>query len=327
MKILLRTTVTFAAVGLLASCNNTTVTQNTSTATSSSSSSSASSGSSSSGGSTSSSTSSASSSSSTSAPFAGSKVSGDTIAGQIRTGIQGQAGVKFKEGRRDASGNLRTSTTGAANGEFAIKDPLTGKYNDTSSRMENTIVIDGVAYGYYRRAGMWVKAGDNPSALELSFKSAYTAQLCKLDPRVVIEMVSGGQGESKGEVDVDGVKATHYAVTNTVAQFMQKQVNGMKQHGCDVLAVPSNKTSYDNAIKNTGSRTYSLDVYVDPQGKLVRYDEPTGGTSTSRTSITYTDWGTTVNPTAPADAKTFDEARSKATGSGSASPTSGSSAA
>ena len=53
----------------------------------------------------------------------------------------------------------------------------------------------------------------------------------------------------------------------------------------------------------------------------------TGGTSTSRTSITYTDWGTTVNPTAPADAKTFDEARSKATGSGSASPTSGSSAA
>ena len=161
-------------------------------------------------------------------------------------------------------------THDGANGEFAIKDPLTGKYNDTSSRMENTIVIDGVAYGYYRGAGMWVKAGDNPSALELSFKSAYTAQLCKLDPRVVIEMVSGGQGESKGEVDVDGVKATHYAVTNTVAQFMQKQVNGMKQHGCDVLAVPSNKTSYDNAIKNTGSRTYSLDVYVDPQGKLVR---------------------------------------------------------
>lgn len=326
MKTLLRTTVTFAAVGLLAACNNTTVTQNTSTATGSSSSS-ASSGSSSSGGSTSSSTSSASSSSSTSAPSAGSKVPGDTIAGQIRTGIQGQAGVKFKEGRRDASGNLRTSTTGTANGEFAIKDPLTGKYNDTSSRMENTVVIDGVAYGYYRRAGMWVKAGDNPSALELSFKSAYTAQLCKLDPRVVIEMVSGGQGESKGEVDVDGVKATHYAVTNTVAQFMQKQVNGMKQHGCDVLAVPSNKTSYDNAIKNTGSRTYTLDVYVDPQGKLVRYDEPTGGTSTSRTSIIYTDWGTTVNPTAPADAKTFDEARSKATGSGSASPTSGSSAA
>ena len=326
MKILLRTTVTFAAVGLLASCNNTTVTY-TSTATSSSSSSSASSGSSSSGGSTSSSTSSASSSSSTSAPSAGSKVSGDTIAGQIRTGIQGQAGVKFKEGRRDASGNLRTSTTGAANGEFAIKDPLTGKYNDTSSRMENTIVIDGVAYGYYRNAKMWVKAGDNPSALELSFKTAYTAQLCKLDPRVVAEMVAGGQGESKGEADVDGVKATHYAVTNTVAQLMQKQVNGMKQHGCDVLAVPSNQTSYDSTIKRDGTKSYTLDVYLDPQGKLVRYDEPTGGTSTSRTSIIYTDWGTTVNPTAPADAKTFDEARSKATGSGSASPTSGSSAA
>ena len=320
MKTLLRTTVTFAAVGLLAACNNTTVTQNTSTATSTSSSS-ASSGSSSPGSSTSSST------SSTSAPSAGSKVSGDTIAGQIRAGIQGQAGVKFKEGRRDSSGNLRTSTTGTANGEFAIKDPLTGKYNDTSSRMENTVVIDGVAYGYYRNAKMWVKAGDNPSALELSFKTAYTAQLCKLDQRVVAEMVAGGQGESKGEADVDGVKATHYAVTNTVAQLMQKQVNGMKQHGCDVLAVPSNKTSYDSTIKRGGTKSYTLDVYLDPQGKLVRYDEPTGGTTTSRTSITYTDWGTAVNPTAPADAKTFDEARSKATGSGSASPTSGPSAA
>lgn len=304
-----RTTATLAALSLLTACGGTTVNQGSATATGTSTSSS----SSSSGSSTSTTT--TSSESTTSAPSTGTKVSGDTIAGQIRTGIQGQAGVKFKEGRRDATGSLRTSTLGTANGEFAIKDPLTGKYNDTSSRQENTVVVGGVAYGYYRKAAMWVKAGDNPSSLELSFKSAYTAQLCKLDPRVIIEMVSGGDGESKGEVDVDGVKTTRYTVTNTLAKLMEKQVNAMKQHGCDVLAVPSNKSGYDNSMKRSGSKIYTFDVYLDPQGKLIRYDEPTSGTSSSRTSITYTDWGTAVNPTPPADAKTFDEARSKATGS------------
>lgn len=251
-----------------------------------------------------------SSGSSSAAPAVGSKVPGATLAQQIHAALTDAKTVKYYSGNLgSAQSSSPTSNSLTDTVQLKLDDPMTAAFTDGGSSKRDVIAVDGVVYGYDRRSKNWVKQSQTPSPLEQQFVATYTSQIAELDPRVAADMLSAGEAVVKGQTTIGGVQATHYAVTATGAALMDKQVASMKAHGCDLLAVPEIKKSFDKAKAKDGATQYTLEVFLDPQNRPLVYLEPTkgGGSKSGRDYAKYTGYGDELSIEAPSSWKTFAE--------------------
>lgn len=322
---LVRVSAALATVGLLAGCGGTTVSGTSSSQP----------GSTSSGASNSSTpgssegTSRSTSESSSSQPDVGTSVPGGTLSASMHKALTAAKSVKFTIARVPVEGSTATSTSSSSDsGELQIADPMTGKYTDSGSAKRDLIVVGGEPYGYFKQANAWVKKSASPDELETRYLVNYTSQLAQNDPRVVADMVSAGTAVVKGKSLIAGASVTHYAVTASFSALIDKQVNSMKSHGCDVLSLPSNRTSLERSKAKNGSTQFTMDVYLDDQGRLIRFEDPvTASERGTRDQTTYRDYGASVDPKAPEGAKSFAEVRRQMGSTSSSSSASSSSAA
>lgn len=264
------------------------------------------------------------SSSSHTAPTAGTTMAGSALASTMQSALSAIKSVQFSVTRVPIASSDASASASSAQvtdkGALVLADPLTATYTDAAPTKRDVVVVDGVAYGFFKQSNVWVKQSSNPDALESSYLVKYLSQVGTMDPRVISDMVKDGSVVVKGQSQVAGVSVTQYSVTATFTALIDAQVNSMKKHGCDVLAVPSNRTSLASAKASNGTKQFTFEVYLDQDNRLVRYQEPVASSeSGTRLQSTYSGFGAPVDAKAPSDAKPFSQVRDSMS---SASPSS-----
>jgi hypothetical protein len=142
----------------------------------------------------------------------------------------------------------------------------------------------------------WLKidANDksNPMAQALG---GMTEQMSKnADPRASLaQFQKAGEITDTKEEEIDGKQTTHYTITIDVEKLAANQED------------PAMKSAMDQAIES-GLKDFPVDVWIDEDDLPVRYvmDMPTpnpatGTTESVKMQIDYTDWGKSVDITAP----------------------------
>ena len=142
----------------------------------------------------------------------------------------------------------------------------------------------------------WLKidANDksNPMAQALG---GMTEQMSKnADPRATLEQFEkAGEITDTKEEELDGKQTTHYTITVDVEKLAANQED------------PTMKSAMDQAIQ-AGLKDFPVEVWIDEDDLPARFtmDMPTPNPATGKTEsvsmqIDYTDWGKSVDITAP----------------------------
>ncbi|MFJ7908250.1 hypothetical protein [Kitasatospora sp. NPDC096204] len=135
-----------------------------------------------------------------------------------------------------------------------------------------------------------------------------TDQLQSADPvQAVRTLIASGKVTEVGPETVNGKATTHYAGVLSAADVANATSQGMTQAQVDKI-----KQSLDTA----GVTTDKIDIWVDADKLVVkRTEQAETKAGTMNVSVSYSDYGTPVNTTAPADSMDLAELQKAATGS------------
>ena len=188
--------------------------------------------------------------------------------------------------------------TGEGDVSFDATNPVMSIDMTMSSGDISMVLVDQVVYikvpGQEVGGKPWLKIDTNSGNSLAKVFATMSDQMSKnADPRTALEQFkeAGEVTDSKAE-ELDGKQTTHYTITVDVQKLADAQTD------------PVQKAGLDAAIK-AGLKDFPVDVWIDEEQLPVRvaFDMPApdgkGGTTTAKMQMDYTDWGKTIDVTAP----------------------------
>jgi hypothetical protein len=160
------------------------------------------------------------------------------------------------------------------------------------------VFLDGVLYvktpQELQPGKAWLKIDSSSTSPIAKALSSVNEQLGKnADPRAALqEFEKSGEITATQEEELGGKKTTHYTITVNVRKMADNQTD------------PTQKKAMQDAIA-AGMKDFPVDVWVDEEGLPARFrlDTPTpdgsGGMTSVRMQVDYTDWGQPVEIAAP----------------------------
>ena len=188
--------------------------------------------------------------------------------------------------------------TGEGDVSFDATNPAMSIDMKMSSGNISMVLVDQVVY--IKAAGQeidgkpWIKIdtnSDNPLAKVFATMSDQMSK--NADPRTALDQFkeAGEVTDSRSE-ELNGKQTTHYTITVDVEKLAASQTD------------PTQKAGLDAAIK-AGLKDFPVEAWIDEDQLPVRvsFDMPSpdgkGGTTTAKMQMDYTDWGKTIDVTAP----------------------------
>jgi hypothetical protein len=233
---------------------------------------------------------------------------GDNGGGSVAAASLADLAKSIGEQTSDTNTAHMKMTADAAGQQLSGEGDLRMAENDAAMSMDMTtpegtmsmVLLDNVFYiklpQELEPGKAWLKIDtqdkSNPMAQALG---GMTEQMSKnADPRATLEQFEkAGEITDTKEEELDGKQTTHYTITVDVEKLAANQED------------PTMKTAMDQAIQ-AGLKDFPVDVWIDEDDLPARFtmDMPTPNPATGKTEsvkmqIDYTDWGKSVDITAP----------------------------